>query len=92
VNEADTCRIYVEPKLRAAGWETPPHSVASQPVIAPGKIVPQGKKARRLEAQRPDYLLRYAPNQTVAVVEAKRDGLPAGAGMQQPRPTPRSWG
>lgn len=51
MNEADTCRIYVEPKLRAAGWETPPHSVASQPVIAPGKIVPQGKKARRLEAE-----------------------------------------
>lgn len=24
MNEADTCRIYVEPKLRAAGWETPP--------------------------------------------------------------------
>lgn len=23
MNEADTCRIYVEPKLRAAGWETP---------------------------------------------------------------------
>jgi hypothetical protein len=21
MNEADTCRIYVEPKLRAAGWE-----------------------------------------------------------------------
>ncbi len=83
MNEADTCRIYVEPKLRAAGWETPPHSVASQPVIAPGRIVPQGKKAKRLEAQRPDYLLRYAPNQTVAVVEAKRETLPAGAGLQQ---------
>ncbi len=23
MNEADTCRIYVEPKLRAAGWEIP---------------------------------------------------------------------
>lgn len=23
MNEADTCRIHVEPKLRAAGWETP---------------------------------------------------------------------
>lgn len=83
MNEADTCRIYVEPKLRAAGWETPPHSVASQPIIAPGKIVPQGKKARRLAAQRPDYLLRYAANQTVAVVEAKRADLPASAGLQQ---------
>jgi hypothetical protein len=25
MNEADTCRIYVEPTLRTAGWETPPH-------------------------------------------------------------------
>ena len=24
MNEADTCRIQFEPKLRAAGWETPP--------------------------------------------------------------------
>jgi hypothetical protein len=24
MNEADTCRIYVEPKLRAEGWETSP--------------------------------------------------------------------
>ena len=24
MNEADTCRIYVERKLRAAGWKTPP--------------------------------------------------------------------
>lgn len=48
---ADTSRIYVEPKLRAAGWETPLHPGASQPVIAPGKIVPQGQKARFLQAE-----------------------------------------
>ena len=83
MNEADTCRIYVEPKLREAGWETPPRSVASQAVIAPGKIIPHGKQAKRQDPQRPDYLLRYAPHLTVAVVEAKRDTLPAGAGLQQ---------
>jgi hypothetical protein len=51
MNEASTSRIYVDPKLRATGWETPPHSVASQPVIAPGRIVSQGKEARQLEAE-----------------------------------------
>jgi type I site-specific restriction endonuclease len=25
LNEADTCRRYVVPKLKAAGWETEPH-------------------------------------------------------------------
>ena len=83
MNEADTCRMLVEPKLRDAGWETPPYSVLSQPVIAPGRIVPQGKRAKRRDAQRPDYLLRYAPHLTVAVVEAKRDTLPPDRGLQQ---------
>jgi len=83
MNEADTCRIYVEPKLKSAGWETPPHSVASQPTIAPGRIVPAGRSAKRKEPNRPDYLLRYSPNQTVASVEAKRDTLPPGTGLQQ---------
>jgi type I restriction enzyme R subunit len=73
MNEADTCRLLVEPKLRDAGWETPPYSVLSQPIIAPGRIVPRGRKAKRQDPQRPDYLLRYAPHLTVAVVEAKRD-------------------
>ncbi|MBX7236737.1 MAG: DEAD/DEAH box helicase family protein [Caldilineales bacterium] len=83
MNEADTCRILVEPKLRAAGWETPPHRVASQPLIAPGRIVPLGRGGRREPQQRPDYLLYYAANQPLAVVETKRDTLPAGEGMQQ---------
>jgi hypothetical protein len=41
-------------------------------------IFPQGKKTKRLAAQRPDNLLRYAPNQTAAMVKAKRNTLPAG--------------
>jgi len=32
MNEADTCRIYVEPKLRDAGWETPPHRMQAEAV------------------------------------------------------------
>lgn len=30
MNEADTCRIYVEPKLRAAGWESPPRRTQAE--------------------------------------------------------------
>lgn len=30
LNEADTCRRYVVPKLQAAGWETEPHRVNEQ--------------------------------------------------------------
>lgn len=30
MNEADTCRTLVLPKLQAAGWEADPHSIAGQ--------------------------------------------------------------
>jgi type I site-specific restriction endonuclease len=30
LNEADTCRKFVVPKLQAAGWDTDPHSIAEQ--------------------------------------------------------------
>lgn len=42
-----------------------------------------GQSARREPALRVDYLLRYAPNQAIAVLEAKRDTMPAGSGLQQ---------
>ena len=29
-NEGDTCRLCVEPKLKAAGWEVEPHRVNSR--------------------------------------------------------------
>jgi type I site-specific restriction endonuclease len=28
MNEADTCRRLITPKLQAAGWDTDPHSIA----------------------------------------------------------------
>ena len=30
LNEADTCRKFVVPKLQAAGWDTPPHAINEQ--------------------------------------------------------------
>ena len=30
MNEADTCRIYVVPKLQAAGWDAAPHRINEQ--------------------------------------------------------------
>lgn len=42
-----------------------------------------GRGGRREPQERPDYLLYYAPNHPLAVVEAKRDTLPAGQGMQK---------
>jgi len=38
LNEADTCRKFVMPKLLAAGWDTEPHSIAEQRTIAGAEL------------------------------------------------------
>ena len=82
-NEADTCRLYVEPKLKAAGWEDEPHRVNSQRTFTDGRIVVAGQKARRRPGKRADYILRYTPDIAIAVVEAKPEYETPGEGLQQ---------
>ena len=82
-SEADTCRKYVTPGLVAAGWDTEPHSLAEQRTFTAGRIVVAGTKAKRQEAKRADYLLRYTPDFTIAVVEAKPEDALPGDGLQQ---------
>jgi type I restriction enzyme R subunit len=83
LNEADTCRKYVVPRLLAAGWDEDPHSIAEQRSITDGRIVPAGKSFVRKAPKRVDYILRYERNFPLAVVEAKVEWKSAGAGMQQ---------
>ena len=40
MNEADTCRTYVLPKLKSAGWED--ETITEQLVLTPRRIVPIG--------------------------------------------------
>ena len=82
-NEADTCRKYVIPRLEQAGWYDPPHSYMEQKTITDGRIVVAGDKVRRKRQKRPDYLLRYRRDFTIAVVEAKREYKLPSDGMQQ---------
>src|SRR5579884_2115797 len=81
--EADTCRKYVVPRLQAAGWDSEPHSIAEQRIFTAGRIVITGKKGVRQEPKRADYLLRYTPEYTIAVVEAKAEHKSAADGLQQ---------
>ena len=37
MNEADTCRTYILPKLKSAGWED--ERITEQMVLTPGRIV-----------------------------------------------------
>jgi hypothetical protein len=83
MNEADTCRKLVVPKLQAAGWEIEPHSIAEQRTITDGRIVPAGKGFIRRPPKRVDYLLRYTRDFPLAVIEAKASYRLAAEGLQQ---------
>jgi type I restriction enzyme R subunit len=79
--EKDTCREYVLPLLKAAGWDD--DQITEQYRITDGRVITAGKKHRRATALRADYVLEYAPGFPIAVVEAKREYAIPGRGMQQ---------
>jgi len=83
INEADTCRKYVVPKLQAAGWEDDPHSLTEQRSFTDGRIVVTGNKARRQRQKRVDYLLRHTRDFSIALVEAKAAYKSPADGLQQ---------
>ena len=83
LNEADTCRKYVEPRLVQAGWDDEPHSFTEQQSLTDGRIIVAGEKARRKKSKRADYLLRYIRDFRIAVVEAKAKYKNPGEGLQQ---------
>lgn len=83
MNEADTCRKFVVPKLQAAGWDNEPHRLSEQVTFTDGRIVVAGGKARRRKGKRADYILRYRPDVMLAVVEAKASYKAVGDGLQQ---------
>jgi len=82
-NEADTCRLYVTPKLRDSDWETSPYSMTEQRTFTDGRIVVTNGKSKRGEGKRADYILRYRRDFPIAVVEAKAYREPASTGLQQ---------
>ena len=82
-SEADTCRLYVTPKLQAAGWDQEPYLLREQVTFTDGRIIVVGGRARRRAGKRADYLLCYRPDFTLAVVEAKAFYRSPGDGLQQ---------
>jgi type I restriction enzyme R subunit len=79
--EAETCRDYVVPKLKEAGWSD--DQIVEQYRITDGRIVKVGSKHRRGDELRADYVLAYRPGVPIGVVEAKRQYSTPGQGMQQ---------
>jgi hypothetical protein len=40
MTEADTCHLYVVPRLPGAGWEQDPHRISEQVTFTDGRIIP----------------------------------------------------
>jgi len=82
MNEAETCREFVIPRLLAAGWKD--EQIREQVTFTDGRIVPlAGQRALRRKQKRADYLLRYQRDFTLAVVEAKDYYHHPADGLQQ---------
>ena len=79
--EADTCRMYVLPKLYGAGWTD--EQINEQHTFTDGRVIPTAKQVRRGPQKRADYRLRYTRDFPIAVVEAKASYKTAGEGLQQ---------
>lgn len=79
--EADTCRDYVLPRLKEAGWDD--EQIVEQFRITDGRVITIGRKHRRATPLRADYVLEYEPGLPIAVVEAKREYAIPGKGLQQ---------
>ena len=83
LNEADTCRKFVVPKLVESGWDNDPHSFTEQRTFTDGRIVVAGNRVKRRQQKRADYLLRHTRDFPIAVVEAKAFYKSATDGLQQ---------
>lgn len=79
MNEAETRAELIDPALRAAGWGVIEGSRIRREVIAPGRLIGNGKRAKTKYA---DYVLIYR-HQKLAIIEAKKRDAYYTEGVQQ---------
>jgi len=79
MNEAETRAELIDPALIAAGWGIIEGSRIRREVIAPGRLVGNG---RRAQSDIADYVLVYR-GEKLAIIEAKKRDLPDTEGLGQ---------
>ena len=79
MNEAETRAELIDPALKAAGWGVIEGSRIRREVIAPGRLIGNG---RRAQSDIADYVLLYR-GEKLAVIEAKKRDLPDTEGLGQ---------
>ena len=81
LSEEDIKLRYITPAINAAGWDN--KHIRMEYYFTAGRVLIQGKHHARKEGKKADYLLFAAPNQPIAIVEAKDNNKSAGHGLQQ---------
>ncbi len=82
LSEREICTQYITPAIARAGWDVATQ-VREEFTLTAGRIIVRGKLHTRAQNKRADYVLFDKPNIPIAVVEAKKNTLPVGSGIQQ---------
>lgn len=82
LSERDICTKFITPAVKKAGWDEMTQ-IREEVSFTKGRIIVRGKLVSRGQGKRADYILYYKPNIPIALIEAKDNKQPVGAGMQQ---------
>ncbi|HOA40636.1 MAG TPA: DEAD/DEAH box helicase family protein [Halanaerobiales bacterium] len=82
MSEEDIKMKYITPAIKKAGWDIKAQ-VRAEYTFTDGRIIVRGNLVARGRRKRADYLLSYKPNMPLAIIEAKDNKKPMGAGIQQ---------
>lgn len=82
LSERDICTQFITPAVVNAGWDMSTQ-IREEVSFTKGRIIVRGKLVTRGKAKRADYVLYHQPNVPIALIEAKENNLPVGAGIQQ---------
>jgi type I restriction enzyme R subunit len=85
LTEADIRTKFITPALVGPNgdkWDLM-SQIREEAYFTKGRIIVRGKTVQRGEAKKADYILSVKPNLPIAVVEAKDNTHPLGAGMPQ---------
>ena len=82
LSEEDIKARYITPAITNAGWDLK-KQVRLEYAFTSGRIILRGNITARGKKKRADYVLFYKANFPLAIVEAKDNNHPVGAGLQQ---------
>lgn len=88
LSERDICTKFITPAIEKAGWSQ--KQIREEVQLTDGRVMVRGKLAARVKnpsakggPKRADYILYSGNGNPLAVVEAKKNTLSIGHGMQQ---------